>query len=240
MEAQKEIVSVIIPTTKNQLHLAERCKKSILDSDYKNTEVLIINEGKRRSEQRNLGISRAAGTFIIYLDSDQYVHPKLLSECVVLMNDGYDALYIPEVIVTPGRFGRLRNWERSFYDGTDVDCIRFFKKKGCPKFSTDLDGPEDSAFDHEVAGYRTITKYPLYHEDGIGIIDYFKKKIHYTKSMKKYSELWPDAKVLNFKYRCWDVFTSNGKWKKLLKHPIKAIGVFTLIFIRGVIYLWQK
>ncbi len=233
-------VSVIIPTTQKELVLAEACKQSVLDSSYKDVQIRIINEGKERSEQRNIGIDAAVGDYILYLDSDQTVSPGLIEECVLLMKLGYSAIYIPEEITTTGWFGRLRNFERSFYNGTPVDCVRFFRRIGCPRFNTELRGPEDAHHDRRVKGLRVVSKNCLYHHDGIGFKDYFRKKAYYTKSMKRYAELNPNDKVLDWKYRCFWIFIENGKWKKILRHPILFAGVMFIIGIRAVIYLRNK
>lgn len=230
------LVSVIIPTTKSELKMAYECEQSILESTYKNVEVLIINEGLERSAQRNLGIERAHGEYILYLDSDQKVSPYLIAECVQLMQFGYSGVFIPEIIVTKGWFGRLRNFERSFYDGTAIDCVRFFRRKCCPRFSTELHGPEDALHNSQIKGLKTVSESPLYHDDKIGLIQYLRKKAYYAKSMRKYAELNPTDKCLDIKYRCWTVFTEKGKYKKLLRHPIGAIGIFLLLIARGIIY----
>lgn len=233
-------VAVIIPTTQKELWMAQACKQSVLNSTYYKVNNFIINEGKERSEQRNIGIDHAnSGNFdyILYLDSDQKVSPDLLQECVDLMRAGFSALYIPEVITTPGWFAKLRNYERSFYDGTAVDCVRFIRRDCCPKFNTELKGPEDSHHDRQVKGLRTVTKNVLYHHDGIGFKDYFKKKAYYAKSMRKFAELNPNDKVLDWKYRCFWIFIEDGKWKKILRHPLMFLGVMTIIFIRAIIYL---
>lgn len=230
-------VSVVIPTTPKELELAEKCAESIRRSTYKNVEILVINEGKERSEQRNIGIDRATGDYIMYLDSDQSVSPRLIEECVRLMKDGFSGVYIPEIITTPGWFGRLRNFERSFYDGTPIDCVRFIRKSVCPKFSTELHGPEDSLHDRKVKGFKVVAENCLYHMDGIGVVGYFKKKAYYTKSMREYAKLSPNDQCLDFKYRCFTVFIENGKWKKIVKHPIAFIGIMLMVLIRGVIYV---
>ena len=109
-------VSVIIPTTFKELreaNLSEIC--AVFLSPKTEVEVLIINECKERSEQRNIGIDHARGEFILYLDSDQFVSAGLIDECVELMDNGADAVYIPEKIITKGLFARLRDFERQFY-----------------------------------------------------------------------------------------------------------------------------
>jgi hypothetical protein len=235
-----ELVSVIIPTTDKEFSMAERCVQSVKDSTYKNIEIIVINEGKERAEQRNIGIEKSNGSFVIYLDSDQFVSPYLIEECVKLMNCGYGSLYIPEIIITPGIFAYIRNWERSFYNSTPIDCIRVFRRIGCPRFDVSLRGPEDADFDRRVKGIKTITKTPLYHYDNIGMLDYFRKKNYYASSMKKFAGMYPSDLVLNWKWRCFRVFFERNGWKRVLKRPDLMFLVWIIVFIRGLIYLRKR
>ncbi len=97
------LISVIIPVYNVEPYL-EKCLKSILAQTYPNFEVLAVNDGStdgcaaileafatkdRRlhvftqensgvSAARNLGLDRAAGEYIAFLDSDDWVEPKFL------------------------------------------------------------------------------------------------------------------------------------------------------------------
>lgn len=233
------LVSVIIPTIPNDPFIKD-CVKSVNNSTYRPIDLIVVNEGKERSLQRNLGLSRARGQYLLILDADQRVSPELIEECVELMQVGYSGLYIPEIITTKGFFAKIRNFERSFFNGTAVDCVRFVRAYKCPRFDTELNGPEDSAFDREVNGLRTTTRNCLYHQDNIGLIQYFRKKAYYAKSMSKFAKKYPDDKCLNLTYRCFTIYTENGKWKKLLRHPILTLGIIFILAIRGVIYYANK
>ncbi len=238
----KGLVSIVVPTCKNKPGMTnpvDRCLTMLALSTYKNIEIICVDEGKERSEQRNIGIKQAKGEYILYLDDDQYVSSKLLAECVELIKK-CDAIYIPEVIVTDDWFGKLRDWERQFYTGTAVDCVRFFKADGCPTFDTSLRGPEDADFDHKIKGKKLISHNCLYHLDNVSVIDYLKKKSYYSESMGRYHDKWPTDKVLDWKWRCCGVFFERGLWMRLLRRPHYAVAMFALIFLRGVIYLWKK
>lgn len=226
-------MSIVIPTHKGDRVLKE-CLEAIKYSIYKNYEVIVVNEGKERSAQRNIGIDRAKGDYILILDSDQLITRTLLKECVDKI-DTCSGIYIPERIITKGFFGSLRDFERSFYTGTAVDVVRFVHK-GCPKFDETMSGPEDSDWDRNIRGRKITSVSMLYHFDKIDFIGYLKKKIYYTKSMKRFAEKHPNDKVLNFWWRCFGVFLENGKWRRLLARPDLAICLFGLIFIRGIIY----
>jgi glycosyltransferase involved in cell wall biosynthesis len=233
----KNKVSIIIPIRHGEdiYHVLQ----SIGNSFYNNYEVIIVDEGLERSAQRNIGIARARGQFLLILDSDQRISETLLLECVYSMKL-VDALYIPEQIMTKGWFGRLRNWERQFYNQTPVDCVRFVKRKDCPLFDVNLNGPEDADFDRRIKGIKGITHAKIYHYDNIGILDFFRKKAYYSKSMTLFAKKHPKDKVLNFWWRCFAVFFEQGKWKRVIRRPDLMLLTWCLILVRGIIYLCIK
>ena len=232
----KGLVSIVVPT--HGYRNLEKLEYSVKSSTYKNYELIIVNRNQERSQQRNYGIDLAKGEFLLWLDSDQSISPMLLWECVSLMNNykHLEGLYIPEVIVADSFFGKIRKFEREFYTGTAIDCVRFVRMSICPRFDLELKGPEDADFDKKVKGPKAVTKYKLFHHDDISPLEYFKKKTYYTKSMRKYAEKWPNDPCLNLKYRCWTVFTEKWKWMKLFRHPILTCGVIFLLIVRGIIY----
>lgn len=205
-----------------------------------NVEFIEVDVGLERSAQRNIGIKKSTGDIVIWLDSDQSLSPGLVDEIQRWLSAGYTCCYIPEIIVAKSFFGKIRAFERTFYDATAVDVPRAVLKTHCPLFNEDLHGPEDADWGNRIPGMRALTKKPLYHHDDIGFIDYFRKKAYYTKSMKRYAELNPQDKVLDFKYRCFTIFVEDGKWKKLLRHPILSVGIFLVVFVRGIIYLKNR
>ena len=231
------MVSVIIPTTDKEKAMLDKSIDALNMSTYRDIEIIVVNEGAERSVQRNIGISRAKGEYIMYLDTDQQVSSGLIGECVRLCEHGFSSVYIPEQITTPGFFGRLRNWERQFYTATAIDCVRFIKRENCPFFDESISGPEDSIHDRMVTGFKAISRNVLYHEDNVGVVDYFKKKIYYAKSMGKFAEKYPHDKVLKFWWRCFGVFMENGKHKRVLRNPGLFLLTMLLIFSRGVIYV---
>jgi glycosyltransferase involved in cell wall biosynthesis len=231
------LVSVVIPVIKNDPFIKE-CLNYLDESTYPNTEVIVVDEGKERSAQRNVGIKKARGKYILILDADMMVSQSMIWDCVIQCEGDPKVVgvYLPERIVTKGWFGRLRDWERQFYTGTLVDVVRFVRKINCPDFDETMNGPEDSDWERRIYGKRAICNFPFYHHDKVGLIKYLKKKAYYARSMKKYHDKNPTDKLLTFKYRCWDVFVEQGKWRRLIAHPIKTLGLTLLIFARGIIY----
>lgn len=209
----------------------------------RNVEFIEVNLGMERSAQRNIGIQRATGDIILWLDSDQSISPYLIEEIEHLFSMGYRALYIPEIIIAKSLFGKVRAFERTFYTGTAIDVPRAVCKKICPLFDETLHGPEDADFGQVIKRRTSMirtTERVLYHHDDISPVEYFRKKSYYAKSLRRYKEKWPNDKCLDAKYRCFTVFVEKGKWKKLLCHPILTIGVLVILMMRTVIYLRNR
>lgn len=98
MKRKEELVSIIIPVYNAEKYLDE-CLTSICNQTYKNLEVFVINDGSKDgspeildkwgkkdkrinvihkansgvSETRNLGIEKATGKYIMFVDSDDYI-----------------------------------------------------------------------------------------------------------------------------------------------------------------------
>ncbi len=97
----REIVSIIVPVYNTEKYL-QNCIDSILKQTYKNIEVILINDGskdnsleicKKNAEKderiilidnsnhgvaytRNMGIDRASGQYLMFVDSDDYIDEK--------------------------------------------------------------------------------------------------------------------------------------------------------------------
>jgi len=255
---KEPLISCVIPIVHNDPHVAG-CIEAIKNSAYKNVEIIVVDEGRERSYQRNFGIKKATGEYLIWIDSDMRLHPDLLADCVEKIEEGSDffnwkpgeecsfmttkptAVYIPERIVTEGFFGYLRDWERQFYNGSLVDVVRFIRTKDCPLFDEELHGVEDSSWERQIKNKNFATSdYPFYHHDKCDLIKYLKKKCYYAQSLNLYRRKNPGDRLVTFRYRCWQVFVENGKWKRLLRRPDLAILMFMLLFARGVIMLVQQ
>lgn len=107
---QSKKISVIVPVYNTQLFL-ERCLRSMINSAYRNLEIICINDGSTDksldilnvyaaqdsriilidqpnrgiSAARNAGLNIATGEYISFIDSDDWIHPdyfKLLMQPV--------------------------------------------------------------------------------------------------------------------------------------------------------------
>ena len=82
------------------------------------------------------------------------LNEKVIEECVnKCEKENLIALYIPERIVGKGFWIKVRDFERTFYNATCIDGVRFvrrdkfFEIKG---FDETLTGPEDWDFDRRI------------------------------------------------------------------------------------------
>lgn len=86
----------------------------------------------------------------------------------------------------------------------------------------------------------------IYHNEAdFNLKKYLSKKGYYAKSFNEYISKWGKddkdiKKQFGLGYRYFGVFLENGKWKKLLSHPILTIGMYFLRFLVGVSFLINK
>ena len=100
-------ISIIVPIYNTEQYL-ERCLKSLINQDYKNIEIILVNDGsddnslaicnkyKKNddriividkqhtgvSDTRNIGIKRATGDYIGFVDSDDYIDKNMFKKLI--------------------------------------------------------------------------------------------------------------------------------------------------------------
>jgi len=86
----------------------------------------------------------------------------------------------------------------------------------------------------------------IYHnESEFDLKKYISKKGYYAKTFDSYISKWGKndediKKQFGAYYRFFGVFVENGKWKKLVLHPILTFGTYYLRFLVGVKFLGGK
>jgi len=274
------LVSVVV-TTKNEEKNIENCLKSIVGQSYKNIEIIVVDNNSvdrtreisvlytslvfnlskevdlseiknYRGAQLNFGVGRAKGEIIFFPDADMTFSENLIMEAVEKLKQ-FDALYVPETICGRGFFGKIRNFERGFYNGTCIDGARIIKKDlflkvGGFDVKNIVFGPDDWDFTKTLKqkNYNLgITEEVLYHhEEWLILKVYLNKKSKYVSTFDGYIKKWgkddDDIKrQLGLRYRYFGVFLENGKWRKLLVHPILSLGMYYLRAMVGVVYLFN-
>lgn len=213
----------------------------------------VFDKGPERSAQRNFGVEKSNGDYFIYLDADMVLSPEVLKSCAEKIKDNPDliALHISEIIMGKKFFSKVRRFERSFYDGTAIDGARFIRKEAFFKvggFDEGLTGPEDWDLDKKLKliGRIGLIKTPIYHNEAeFNLKKYLSKKGYYSQKVDEYMEKWgksdPDIKKqFGLYYRFFGVFMENGKWKKIIAHPIMAFGMYFLRILVGFKFIFRK
>lgn len=210
----------------------------------------IFNKGPERSAQKNFGTQQSKGEYCLYLDADMILSPEIIQESVANFKKNAEtiALYIPEIVIGNTFWAKVRRFERSFYNATAIDCVRVIKTAdfhAIQGFDETLFAAEDWDLDKRIKnqGPTDIIKSPLYHnEKCFTLSSYLKKKKYYSQSFDKYIVKWGEddsdvKKQFSFYYRFIGVFTENGKWKKIIAHPILTAGMYFLRIMVGITFL---
>lgn len=269
------LVSIVITTKNEEKHIVS-CLESIKNQDYPREKIEIIvvdnhstdatvklarqytknifTKGPERSAQRNYGmITKSHGQYVMYVDADMELSKKVISSCIskVTKDPGIIGLYIREIVTGDSYWSKVRRFERSFYDGTAIDCVRFIKKSAFMKvkgFDVNLTGPEDWDLDKKIRslGKVDLIKQPIYHNEAeFNLKKYLSKKSYYSRSFDKYVKKWGKddsdiRKQLSPIYRLFTVFVEDNKWKKLIRFPHLSFGMYLLRLLVSLAYLYSK
>ena len=141
-----ELISVIIPVYKVEKYL-NKCIESVVKQTYKNIEIIIIDDGspdmcpemcdewarkdarikvihqqnKGLSSARNIGIKKAIGDYILFVDSDDYID-NYACEKLIKYAEGVDLVVAEATIYEPGKVIHRchTNLEENYiYSGTE-------------------------------------------------------------------------------------------------------------------------
>lgn len=172
--SNNDSISVII-TTRNEENNIDLCLKSIINQTYTNFNIIVVDNfstdntekiarkytdnffqiGPERSAQRNYGmITCSKSSYVMFVDADMILAPNLLSHAVSwIKQKKWVALYISEVVLGKSYWSQVRRFERSFYDATVIDGLRFFCRETFVEsggFDLNLHGPEDWDLDKRI------------------------------------------------------------------------------------------
>lgn len=157
------MISVIVPVYNMEKYL-EKCVRSILDQDYKDIELILVDDGSKDSSPamcdefakqderikvihkenggqgsaRNMGLDIAKGDYISFIDSDDWVEPDMYTNLISIAQENNADLAICEVAL---------NEE----DGSVL------KKK---RVNGTLVMTKDEAFSHRFDGSEIVTDSP--------------------------------------------------------------------------------
>ena len=225
------LISVIIPVYNMEPYLA-RCLDSVLNSTYRELEILCVDDGSRDrsleilreyeakdsritvvakenggvSSARNAGLDRAGGSFVSFIDPDDFIHPQMFELLLQAQQlSGADIVigeYSSTKEFTPPDYARLA------FSGEKCRSIspagvfknhacgsycwgRLLKKEivGSLRFNEACSYSEDALFNAELCEQNPsvrycLLRYPLYY--------YFIRESSITRSSKdRYSVVLP-------------------------------------------------
>jgi len=206
---------VIIPTYNSERSL-DKCLASLNRQTYKNIEAIVVDKfstdktadlakghGARfvlldseRACARNLGLSRAKGEYVLFLDSDMELSDDVVRQCINLARTDprMAGIVIPERSVGSGFWVRVREFERRSYRGTTIESSRFFRKDLADLaggYDQELTFYEESTLPQKIEGlgYRSRTRVEaeiLHREDNFSLIRWLAKKYAYGKTLSLY------------------------------------------------------
>lgn len=264
------LVSVVV-TTRNAAATLPACLDAVRAQTHPRVETLVVDacstdgtadvareRGARvvekdcqRSEGRNLGARLAAGKYVFFLDADMRLSPGVLEECVraAEARGGAFAAYVPERILGRGLLGRVRDFERGFYDATVIDAVRFLPREAFLElggFDESFFAGEDWDLDRRVRARMPVglVASPLWHDErDVGLRAYLAKKGVYSGDLHHYAAKWgrDDPEVrrqLGAGYRLVGVFVERGKWRRLVKRPHLALAMGLLRVAVGARHAW--
>ena len=173
MKSHDQLVSIVVTTKDSERSLAD-CLRSICLQSYSSIELIVVDNfssdsslkvaqqftskvvsaGPERSRQRNVGLLQwAAGSIFGYIDSDMILGPEVVQQVVQAVRSGAVSVYVPEIVLAKGIFGRARRFEREAYDGTSIDAVRFFTSEAFRKvggFDETSFGPGPEDWDLDI------------------------------------------------------------------------------------------
>lgn len=258
-------VSIIIPAY-NERKVIRRLLESIKKQTVREVETIVVDDSStddtanrakgytnlvftrkhaERSVQRNYGAAKAKGEYLLFLDADMELSPGVVQECIAeaKRDNKVGAVAIPEKPVASNFWGRVKAFERTFYNESgDVatDAARFFSKTAFEKvggYDETITGPEDWDLPEGMKkkGYKIgRVKAVIYHHERVpNPFKLAQKKYYYGLKSHRY---FRKQKISTFGpktiYFLRPVFYK--KWKKLVANPAMTLAMFFMLTLEQI------
>ncbi|KKQ56826.1 MAG: putative beta-1,3-galactosyltransferase [Candidatus Woesebacteria bacterium GW2011_GWC1_38_13] len=249
---KRPLVSVIVPTYNEEKNI-QKCLISLKNQTYRNIEVIVVDSlkskdktfriakkysqafkfGIERSEQRNYGVKKSQGQYLLFVDADMRLYKNVIRECVEKIYDGCFSVIIPEVSIGKGFWAKCKVLEKRTYMGDDlIEAPRFFIKKIYLKlggYNDKMVSGEDWDLGRRFRKEGNVgrVKSLIIHNEGrLTLIADLKKKLYYAKMADSYlkeSEIGTKD-VIKFIFR--PAYIRN--WKMFLSDPLHTLGLFIM------------
>lgn len=247
------LVSVVVPT-RNNARTIRACLESVRDQSYPRVELIVIDNhstdetfdiatefadeavvgGPERSAQRNLGIDKAEGQWVLWLDSDMVLPPHAVAEAVrTALRTGATGVALPERTVGDGFWTACRALERECYlDQPWLHNPRLVRRDyllGDRGFDPAMSGPEDADLRLRMrADGHHIELAPIIvdHDEGrLTVSDVLRKRFYYGRSIPAFAGRH-DGAVGAQGRAVLKAYAAN--WRLLARDPLHATGMVML------------
>jgi glycosyltransferase involved in cell wall biosynthesis len=250
------LVSVIV-TTRNSERTLEACLASIREQTYPNVELItvdngssdltqeiaerfsdaVLQKGPERSAQRNYGVEKSHGNYLLFIDSDMVLEPGVVSDGIDALSDpAVRAVIIPEESFGEGFWAQCKVLERHCYVGEDnVESARMYRRQDfldVGGFDLELTGPEDWDLTGRIAGrsVRPRTASIIHHDEGrISLRGNFVKRRYYAPGYLGYLVKHRNGALAQGNALFRPAFLRH--WRDLAREPAVALGMFVLKFV---------
>lgn len=251
------LVSTIV-TTKNNEATLDACLRSIKEQSYDPIELLVVDnysedstpkiakkytkllfsKGPERSAQRNYGVKKSRGKYILIIDSDMELTLNVVKACVdkIVSKDNIKAVIIPEESFGIGFWAQCKRLERSFYVGVPwIEAARFFDSSTYKKvggYDESMISGEDwdiSKRFEKISSIGHIDEFIRHDEGRMRLITDLKKKYYYAKNAQLYlnkNKVSSKLAASNGPIQRYSLYFSNPR--KLFKNPIYGFGMLFL------------
>jgi glycosyltransferase involved in cell wall biosynthesis len=247
------LVSVIVPT-KNSDATLDNCLKTIKDQSYNRTEIIVVDNfstddtqviadryaklyihGPERSAQRNYGVSKSNGEYILMIDSDMELDKNVINDCVTVFENDLtvNCVVIPEESFGIGFWAKCKKLERSFYVGVPwMEAARAFRRDtyiSIGGYNENMISGEDWDLSQRISTIGKISRIKSYikHNEGkLQLRTDLQKKYYYAKKFSVYRNNGNNIKYVNTQaspIARYILYLSNPA--KLMKNPIIGVGM---------------
>ena len=262
----KKNISIII-TTKNEEKNMRNILSSINNQTCRDFEVIVVdnnstdktkeisenlgaevyNQGPERSAQRNFGVSKAKGSFVLILDADMILEKDVLQELqdAILNDSELKTLTIKEEPMGESFWAKCKKLELEFYSSnpnSKTHAARCIEKKVFEEFGgydLNLTGPEDWDLPERINKKypkKYFTKSKIFHNEGdYGLWRILKKKFYYAQKastyISKHNMKLTDSKFVYFLRP--EFYDYSHLWFKNILISIGLIFMLTLETVAG-------
>jgi len=254
--SKQPLVTVIVPT-RNSAKFLDDCLRSVINQTYPNIELIVVdrdstdetkriahrytelvfNKGPERSAQRNYGVSKAKGMYVLIIDSDMVLSRQVVAQCVKTIETGKNSgIIVPEESYGDGFWAQCKRLERTFYVGLPwMEAARFFTKDTYVKvggYNETMISGEDwdlSQRVQKIGGVSRISAYVYHNEGRLRLLETLRKKYYYASKLQNYKSSnydSPQLKMQTSVARRYLLFLSQPK--KLFANPAYGAGMLLM------------